>query len=73
MVADLLEDAKNIVSHGDAYRFIFLQDGKEIQLTQDEDVLDTWFSSGLWPFSVLGRPEKTADFDAYYPNTVLET
>jgi len=40
---------------------------------QDEDVLDTWFSSALWPFSTLGWPNKTADFDRYYPNDVLVT
>ncbi len=40
---------------------------------QDEDVLDTWFSSALWPFSTLGWPEKTADFEKYYPNDVLVT
>jgi valyl-tRNA synthetase len=42
-------------------------------LTQDEDVLDTWFSSGLWPFSTLGWPDKTADFERYYPTTLLIT
>ena len=41
--------------------------------TQDEDVLDTWFSSALWPFSTLGWPEDTADLRAYYPTTVLVT
>lgn len=40
---------------------------------QDEDVLDTWFSSALWPFSTLGWPNKTADFEKYYPNSVLVT
>lgn len=40
---------------------------------QEEDVLDTWFSAGLWPFSTLGWPNKTADLDRYYPGTVLET
>jgi len=40
---------------------------------QDEDVLDTWFSSALWPFSTLGWPEETADFLRYYPNDVLIT
>jgi valyl-tRNA synthetase len=40
---------------------------------QEEDVLDTWFSSGLWPFSTLGWPEKTRDLDAFYPGAVLET
>ncbi|QWF77422.1 Valine--tRNA ligase [Amycolatopsis sp. CA-230715] len=41
--------------------------------TQDEDVLDTWFSSGLWPFSTLGWPEKTQDLAKFYPTTVLVT
>jgi valyl-tRNA synthetase len=41
--------------------------------TQDEDVLDTWFSSGLWPFSTLGWPERTPDLDRYYPTSVLCT
>lgn len=40
---------------------------------QDEDVLDTWFSSGLWPFSTLGWPEQTADLAKFYPTTVLVT
>ncbi|MFD9045904.1 valine--tRNA ligase [Streptomyces zaomyceticus] len=41
--------------------------------TQDTDVLDTWFSSGLWPFSTLGWPEKTPDLAKFYPNSVLVT
>ncbi len=41
--------------------------------TQDEDVLDTWFSSALWPFSTLGWPEQTEDFKRYYPTNVLVT
>ncbi|MDY0278013.1 MAG: valine--tRNA ligase [Acholeplasma sp.] len=40
---------------------------------QDEDVLDTWFSSALWPFSTLGWPEKTPDFETFYPTNVLVT
>ena len=40
---------------------------------QDEDVLDTWFSSGLWPFSTLGWPLETADMKYFYPTTVMET
>ena len=40
---------------------------------QDEDVLDTWFSSALWPFSTLGWPEKTADLERYFPTDVLIT
>jgi valyl-tRNA synthetase len=42
-------------------------------LTQDPDVLDTWFSSGLWPFSTLGWPEKTPDLQKYYPTSLLIT
>lgn len=41
--------------------------------TQDPDVLDTWFSSGLWPFSTLGWPEKTPDLNKFYPTSVLVT
>ncbi|MBN2800242.1 MAG: valine--tRNA ligase [Deltaproteobacteria bacterium] len=40
---------------------------------QDEDVLDTWFSSALWPFSTMGWPDKTPDFQAFYPTSVLVT
>ncbi|KAA2266160.1 valine--tRNA ligase [Solihabitans fulvus] len=40
---------------------------------QDEDVLDTWFSSGLWPFSTLGWPERTTELERFYPTTVLST
>lgn len=43
------------------------------QLTQDSDVLDTWFSSGLWPFSTMGWPEATDDLKRYYPTNVLVT
>jgi valyl-tRNA synthetase len=47
--------------------------GKKVILTQDEDVLDTWFSSALWPFSTLGWPDKTPDLEKYYPTSVLVT
>ncbi len=43
------------------------------KLVQDEDVLDTWFSSALWPFSTLGWPEKTEELDYFYPTSVLVT
>ena len=43
------------------------------QLRQDEDVLDTWFSSALWPFSTLGWPEETKDLETFYPTSVLVT
>eukprot|EP00190_Bangiopsis_sp_CCMP1999_P002389 CAMPEP_0198731364 /NCGR_PEP_ID=MMETSP1475-20131203/29311_1 /TAXON_ID= ORGANISM="Unidentified sp., Strain CCMP1999" /NCGR_SAMPLE_ID=MMETSP1475 /ASSEMBLY_ACC=CAM_ASM_001111 /LENGTH=1074 /DNA_ID=CAMNT_0044494321 /DNA_START=42 /DNA_END=3266 /DNA_ORIENTATION=- len=48
-------------------------DPAEISLHQDEDVLDTWFSSGLFPFSVFGWPDETDDFKAFFPTTLLET
>ena len=48
-------------------------DGSQIELEQDEDVLDTWFSSGLFPFSVFGWPDNTADLQAFYPTQLLET
>ncbi len=47
--------------------------GKPIDLKRDEDVLDTWFSSALWPFSTMGWPENTVDLDKYYPTSVLVT
>ena len=47
--------------------------GDDTAVTQDEDVLDTWFSSGLWPFSTLGWPAKTPELARYYPGDVLVT
>ncbi|MDO9127604.1 MAG: class I tRNA ligase family protein, partial [Parvibaculum sp.] len=47
--------------------------GKSVELTRDEDVLDTWFSSGLWPFSTLGWPDKTPELARYYKTDVLVT
>ena len=47
--------------------------GEPAPLEQDPDVLDTWFSSGLWPFSTLGWPEETPDLKYFYPTSVLET
>jgi len=47
--------------------------GKKIGVKQDEDVLDTWFSSGLFPFSTLGWPDDTADFREFFPGQLLET
>jgi valyl-tRNA synthetase len=48
-------------------------DAPESELRQDPDVLDTWFSSALWPFSTLGWPEKTAALKTFYPTSILET
>ncbi|XP_063041329.1 valine--tRNA ligase, mitochondrial [Engraulis encrasicolus] len=45
----------------------------EITLTRDTDVLDTWFSSALFPFAMLGWPQQTADLEQFYPNSILET
>jgi len=59
-VAESLEDAQS-------------QAGKSVELTQDNDVLDTWFSSALWPFSTLGWPEKTPELSRFYPTSVLVT
>jgi valyl-tRNA synthetase len=47
--------------------------GRDVELTQDEDVLDTWFSSALWPFSTLGWPDRTADLARFYPTHTLVT
>ncbi len=47
--------------------------GKEVELQRDEDVLDTWFSSALWPFSTLGWPDETPELATYYPTSVLVT
>jgi valyl-tRNA synthetase len=44
-----------------------------VELTQDPDIFDTWFSSGLWPFSTLGWPDETPDYGTYYPTSVMET
>ncbi|MDA9651318.1 valine--tRNA ligase [Pelagibacteraceae bacterium] len=63
-VANNLEEAKNTAT---------LHYGKEVELEQDQDVLDTWFSSALWPFSTLGWPDKTPELEQYYPTSVLVT
>lgn len=47
--------------------------GKKVELIQEEDVLDTWFSSALWPFSTLGWPEKTKSLETFYPTSTLVT
>ncbi len=47
--------------------------GKAVELRRDTDVLDTWFSSALWPFSTLGWPEETRELERYYPTDVLVT
>ena len=47
--------------------------GETVELRRDEDVLDTWFSSGLWPLTTLGWPENTAELERYYPTSLLVT
>lgn len=47
--------------------------GKDVELTQETDVLDTWFSSALWPFSTMGWPEKTPELDMFYPTATVVT
>jgi valyl-tRNA synthetase len=60
-------------SETEAYAQAWEQFGPDVTITQDPDVLDTWFSSALWPFSTLGWPEETADLQRFYPTDVLET
>ncbi|MDC1059977.1 valine--tRNA ligase [Alphaproteobacteria bacterium] len=68
-------DNKNFValSHEDAKLMAKDHYGKEVELKQDEDVLDTWFSSALWTFSTLDWPYKTYELDRFYPGNVLVT
>ncbi|WP_017316968.1 valine--tRNA ligase [Mastigocladopsis repens] len=58
---------------GEAREKLISQFGENVKIEQDPDVLDTWFSSGLWPFSTLGWPEQTPDLKTYYPTTTLVT
>ena len=69
------EDGKVFVAETeeDAYAQAKAHYGKDVELTQDEDVLDTWFSSALWPFSTLGWPEDTKEVQRYYPSDTLIT
>ncbi|MDP7490640.1 MAG: valine--tRNA ligase [Arenicellales bacterium] len=57
----------------DAQRQAQDKHGREVTLRQDEDVLDTWFSSALWPFSTLGWPRQTQELETFYPTSVLVT
>ena len=68
------DEAGNIyVGHDEADARARCGLGPELVLRQDADVLDTWFSSALWPFSTLGWPEKTPDLASFYPTSVLVT
>ncbi len=60
-------------SEDEAYADAKKHYGKDVELRRDEDVLDTWFSSALWPFSTLGWPDKAPELARYYPGDVLVT
>ena len=60
-------------NEAEAWEKATAQFGEDIELEQDPDVLDTWFSSGLWPFSTMGWPEQTKDLELYYPTSTLVT
>ena len=60
-------------TEAEAYKQARVKLGSGITLTQDPDVLDTWFSSGIWPFSTLGWPDNTPDLRYFYPTSMLET
>ncbi|MGA1357407.1 MAG: valine--tRNA ligase [Prochlorothrix sp.] len=72
---EILDDTPFVVARteAEAWQQAKAQFGEAVQLERDPDVLDTWFSSGLWPFSTLGWPESTADLDRYYPTSTLVT
>lgn len=71
MLSDDCRSRNGVIVAGNAPQFCpYCKSGK---LAQDEDVLDTWFSSALWPFSTLGWPDKTAELKKYYPTSVLVT
>jgi valyl-tRNA synthetase len=61
------------MDEAEAYALSERHYGRRVELRRDEDVLDTWFSSALWPFSTLGWPERTPELDRFYPNDVLVT
>ncbi|MFB4202462.1 Valine--tRNA ligase [wastewater metagenome] len=68
------DEAGNVyVGHDEAETRAFHGLGNEVTLTRDDDVLDTWFSSALWPFSTLGWPEDTDALRTFYPTSVLVT
>ncbi len=72
---EIADSTPFVVAHSEAEakEKAITQFGGNVKLIQDPDVLDTWFSSGLWPFSTLGWPEKTTDLEFYYPTTTLVT
>ncbi|ELS02780.1 valyl-tRNA synthetase [Xenococcus sp. PCC 7305] len=72
---DITDNTPFVVAHSEeeAQEKAIAEYGADITLKQDPDVLDTWFSSGLWPFSTMGWPDDTADLATYYPTTTLVT
>ena len=61
------------LSEDEAHKAAREKHGRDVTLIRDDDVLDTWFSSGLWPFSTLGWPDSTPDLARFYPTTTLVT
>jgi valyl-tRNA synthetase len=72
---EITDQTPFVVAHNEqeAKQKAATQFGQDVKLAQDPDVLDTWFSSGLWPFSTMGWPEETVDLKTYYPTTTLVT
>lgn len=68
-------DKKMFVAHDEAEAYKQAKEfyGKDVELEQETDVLDTWFSSALWPFSTLGWPNKTKELELFYPTSTLVT
>ncbi|OGB85169.1 valine--tRNA ligase [candidate division Kazan bacterium RIFCSPLOWO2_01_FULL_48_13] len=76
----LISNIQSSMSSGERENFVVSQNRpakcpfcKKCEMVQEEDTLDTWFSSGLWPFTTLGWPNNTPDFKYFYPTTVMET
>ena len=72
---EITDNTPFVVAHSEAEarEKAIAQFGQQVKILQDPDVLDTWFSSGLWPFSTMGWPEETLDLKTYYPTTTLVT
>ncbi len=72
---EITDNTPFVVAHSEEEAWVKAkaQFGEDVKLKQDPDVLDTWFSSGLWPFSTMGWPEETVDLKTYYPTTTLVT
>ncbi|MDJ0733938.1 MAG: valine--tRNA ligase [Nostocaceae cyanobacterium] len=72
---EITDNTPFVVAQNDAEarEKLVAQFGENVKIERDPDVLDTWFSSGLWPFSTLGWPEETPDLKTYYPTSTLVT